>query len=159
MTRKSSQSIENRHALAAVVERYIYQRSALVDHKAVSNTKSCRANVMARLPSVLRKIADPVMLHNHTDTGSCIAYKDECRYDKPPSIAYVRSLEEEVQELKSQLRSFKTQVWLAKVLSSNFDSSHHPCMLMPSRTLRMKGRNFHPHHQQTTRRPHIILSD
>ncbi|KAK5048476.1 hypothetical protein LTR84_005566 [Exophiala bonariae] len=43
---------------------------------------------------------------------TCIAYKDDCHYDKPPSIAYVRSLEEEIQELKLQLRQAKTAVWL-----------------------------------------------
>ena len=46
---------------------------------------------------------------------TCIAYKDECRYDKPPSLAYVRSLEEEIAELKQQLRQARTQAWLAKV--------------------------------------------
>ncbi|KIX03271.1 uncharacterized protein Z518_06823 [Rhinocladiella mackenziei CBS 650.93] len=40
---------------------------------------------------------------------TCIAYKDNCHYDKPPSLAYVRSLEEEIQELKAQLRQAKTQ--------------------------------------------------
>src|ERR1700754_1873283 len=44
-----------------------------------------------------------------------IAYKDDCHYDKPPSLAYVRSLEEEIQELKAQLRQAKTQVWLSRV--------------------------------------------
>lgn len=47
--------------------------------------------------------------------GSCIAYKDDCHYDKPPSLAYVRSLEEEIQELKTQLRQAKTQAWLSRV--------------------------------------------
>jgi hypothetical protein len=46
---------------------------------------------------------------------TCIAYKDECHYDKPPSLAYVRSLEEEIAELKQQLRQARTQAWLAKV--------------------------------------------
>ncbi|KAJ4597012.1 hypothetical protein HRR83_004440 [Exophiala dermatitidis] len=46
---------------------------------------------------------------------SCIAYKDECHYDKPPSLAYVRSLEEEIQELKAQLRETKNQIWLSRV--------------------------------------------
>lgn len=46
---------------------------------------------------------------------TCIAYKDECHYDKPPSLAYVRSLEEEIVELKQQLRQARTQAWLAKV--------------------------------------------
>ncbi|KIW93911.1 uncharacterized protein Z519_05226 [Cladophialophora bantiana CBS 173.52] len=45
---------------------------------------------------------------------TCIAYKDDCHYDKPPSLAYVRSLEEEIQELKAQLRQAKTQVWLSR---------------------------------------------
>ncbi|KAK5464693.1 hypothetical protein LTS15_001255 [Exophiala xenobiotica] len=45
---------------------------------------------------------------------TCIAYKDDCHYDKPPSLAYVRSLEEEIQELKAQLRQVKTQVWLSR---------------------------------------------
>ncbi|KPI40425.1 Nitrogen assimilation transcription factor nirA [Cyphellophora attinorum] len=42
---------------------------------------------------------------------TCIAYKDDCRYDKPPSLAYVRSLEEEVHELKAQLRQARSQTW------------------------------------------------
>lgn len=42
---------------------------------------------------------------------TCIAYKDECRYDKPPSLAYVRSLEEQVHELKAELRQIKSQSW------------------------------------------------
>jgi hypothetical protein len=46
---------------------------------------------------------------------TCIAYKDECHYDKPPSLAYVRSLEEEIVELKRQLRQARTQAWLNKV--------------------------------------------
>ena len=46
---------------------------------------------------------------------TCIAYKDECHYDKPPSLAYVRSLEEEIVELKQQLRQARTQAWLSKV--------------------------------------------
>ena len=46
---------------------------------------------------------------------TCIAYKDECHYDKPPSLAYVRSLEEEIVELKQQLRQARTQAWLNKV--------------------------------------------
>jgi hypothetical protein len=46
---------------------------------------------------------------------TCIAYKDECHYDKPPSLAYVRSLEEEIVELKRQLRQARTQAWLSKV--------------------------------------------
>lgn len=46
---------------------------------------------------------------------TCVAYKDECHYDKPPSLAYVRSLEEEIAELKSQLKSARTQAWLTKV--------------------------------------------
>ncbi|KAL6246665.1 hypothetical protein RBB50_005972 [Rhinocladiella similis] len=45
---------------------------------------------------------------------TCIAYKDDCHYDKPPSLAYVRSLEEEIQELKTQLRQAKTQAWLSR---------------------------------------------
>jgi hypothetical protein len=44
----------------------------------------------------------------------CIAYKDDCHYDKPPSLAYVRSLEEEVQELKTQLRQARAQGQLRK---------------------------------------------
>ena len=50
-----------------------------------------------------------------TDPSSCIAYKDECHYDKPPSLAYVRSLEDEVHELKAQLRQARTQILLSKV--------------------------------------------
>lgn len=50
----------------------------------------------------------------------CIAYKDDCHYDKPPSLAYVRSLEEEIQELKAQLRQAKTQVWLTRVRTAPF---------------------------------------
>ncbi|EXJ86633.1 hypothetical protein A1O3_03586 [Capronia epimyces CBS 606.96] len=46
---------------------------------------------------------------------TCIAYKDECHYDKPPSLAYVRSLEEENHELKAQLRQAQNQVWLSRV--------------------------------------------
>jgi hypothetical protein len=46
---------------------------------------------------------------------TCIAYKDECHYDKPPSLAYVRSLEEEIAELKQQLRQARIQAWLNKV--------------------------------------------
>jgi hypothetical protein len=46
---------------------------------------------------------------------TCIAYKDECRYDEPPSLAYVRSLEQEIVELKQQLRQARTQAWLARV--------------------------------------------
>ncbi|KIW80586.1 hypothetical protein Z517_07202 [Fonsecaea pedrosoi CBS 271.37] len=41
-------------------------------------------------------------------------HHDDCHYDKPPSLAYVRSLEEEIQELKAQLRQAKTQVWLSR---------------------------------------------
>jgi Fungal specific transcription factor domain/Fungal Zn(2)-Cys(6) binuclear cluster domain len=47
--------------------------------------------------------------------STCIAYKDDCVYDKSPSLAYVRSLEEEIAELKQQLRQQKTQTWLSKV--------------------------------------------
>jgi len=50
-----------------------------------------------------------------TGETRCIAYKDDCHYDKPPSLAYVRSLEEEIQELKVQLRQAKTQAWLTRV--------------------------------------------
>lgn len=57
--------------------------------------------------------------------GRCIAYKDDCHYDKPPSLAYVRSLEEEIQELKTQLRQAKTQVWLSKVGSDGSVASIH----------------------------------
>ncbi|KAK5106578.1 hypothetical protein LTS08_000698 [Lithohypha guttulata] len=45
---------------------------------------------------------------------TCIAYKDECIYDKPPSLAYVRALEEEVHQLQNQLKSLKTQAWVNK---------------------------------------------
>lgn len=53
--------------------------------------------------------------------STCIAYKDECHYDKPPSLAYVRSLEEELSELKNQVRQIKTQAWLTKV-GAKFES-------------------------------------
>ena len=46
---------------------------------------------------------------------TCVAYKDECHYDKPPSLAYVRSLEVEIAELKPQLKQARTQAWLTKV--------------------------------------------
>lgn len=52
--------------------------------------------------------------------STCIAYKDDCVYDKSPSLAYVRSLEEEISEVKQQLRQLKTQTWLTRT-SSNDD--------------------------------------
>ena len=58
---------------------------------------------------------------------SCIAYKDECHYDKPPSLAYVRSLEEEIHEMRLQLRQFKTQAWLSKVDQTSSSSFADAC--------------------------------
>ena len=40
-------------------------------------------------------------------------------YDKSPSLAYVRSLEEEIQEVKQQLRQLKTQTWLTRTTSND----------------------------------------
>lgn len=67
---------------------------------------------------------------------TCIAYKDECHYDKPPSLAYVRSLEEEIAELKSQLRQARTQAWLTKVRLCVDDWSNLADLLRPCRTKR-----------------------
>lgn len=71
----------------------------------------------------------------------CIAYKDECQYDKPPSLAYVRSLEVEIQELKSQLRQSKTQVWLAKVHALPFFG--RPALIR-NRLLMQRTRHIEP---------------
>lgn len=72
-------------------------------------------NAMVRHRSAQRKDEHSEALRPIDISNSCIAYKDDCHYDKPPSIAYVRSLEEEIQELKVQLRQAKTQVWLSRV--------------------------------------------
>jgi hypothetical protein len=82
-------------------------------------------------------------------SNSCIAYKDDCHYDKPPSIAYVRSLEEEIQELKVQLRQAKTQVWLSRV-----GDQIPPCgteILIKCSPGRMKRESCHPRPLQVKR--------
>jgi Fungal Zn(2)-Cys(6) binuclear cluster domain len=46
---------------------------------------------------------------------ACIVHRAECRYDKPPSLAYVTSLEQRIVVLERQLHEAKTQAWLDKV--------------------------------------------
>ncbi|KIV79701.1 hypothetical protein PV11_07248 [Exophiala sideris] len=70
---------------------------------------------------------------------TCIAYKDDCHYDKPPSLAYVRSLEEEIQELKAQLRQTKTQAWLTRAASH--DEKKLPANSPASETALSQGSN------------------
>ena len=82
-------------------------------------------------------------------SNSCIAYKDDCHYDKPPSIAYVRSLEEEIQELKVQLRQAKAQVWLSRVCDQIPPSGTKK--LIKSSPGRMTRESCHQRHLQVKR--------
>src|SRR6266536_1501610 len=41
--------------------------------------------------------------------STCLAYKDRCHYDRHPSLAYVRSLEEKIDELRLELREIKAE--------------------------------------------------